>query len=86
MHRENIIIYREKPKESTKKDARNNNFSKMSELKVNTENVRINIWKLKLKNNNIYNGIKMYEVLRKRFNKIFSRSMHQKLYNIAKRK
>lgn len=80
-----MIIYGEKPKESTK-TAAGNNFNKVSGSKVNIQNKGTNCWKLKLKNNTIYNGIEMYEVLKERLNKIFSRQMYQKLQNIVKRK
>lgn len=59
MHKDNTIIYGEKRKESTKK---------LLEMKVNIQNTGTNSWKLKLKNNTIYNGIKMYKVLWERFN------------------
>ena len=56
---DNIIIYGGKPKESTKK---------LVEIKVNIQNIGTNSWKLKLKNNTIYNGIKMYKVIWERCN------------------
>lgn len=40
MHIDNMIIYVEKPKESTKKSAINNNFNKVSELKIKIQNIR----------------------------------------------
>lgn len=81
-----MIICGKKPKESTKTAAGNNNFIKVSGLKVNIRDKGTNCWKLKLKNNTIYSGIEMYEVLKERLNKIFSRQMYQKLQNIVKRK